>query len=30
MEFCPEEGPGSCAYLLAKLAYKLIGCAVSE
>jgi len=28
MEFCPGEGPGSCAYLLAKLAYKLIGCAV--
>jgi agmatinase len=25
MEFCPGEGPGSCAYLLAKLAYKLIG-----
>ena len=28
MEFCPAEGPGSCAFLLAKLAYKLIGCAV--
>jgi agmatinase len=25
MEFCPGEGPASCAYLLAKLAYKLIG-----
>lgn len=25
MEFCPQEGPNSCAYLLAKLAYKLIG-----
>ncbi len=25
MEFCPGEGPGSCAYLLAKLAYKLVG-----
>ena len=30
MEFCPGEGPGSCAFLLAKLAYKLIGCAVSQ
>jgi agmatinase len=28
MEFCPGEGPGSCAFLLAKLAYKLIGCTV--
>jgi len=28
MEFCPREGPGSCAYLLAKLAYRLIGCTV--
>jgi agmatinase len=28
MEFCPEEGSHSCAFLLAKLAYKLIGCAV--
>ena len=28
MEFCPGEGPSSCAFLLAKLAYKLIGCAV--
>ncbi len=25
MEFCPGEGPSSCAYLLAKLTYKLIG-----
>jgi len=25
MEFCPGEGPAFCAYLLAKLAYKLIG-----
>ena len=30
MEFCPAEGPGSCAYLLAKLAYKLIGYAVPQ
>jgi agmatinase len=30
MEFCPSEGPGSCAFLLAKLAYKFIGCAVPE
>lgn len=30
MEFCPAEGPGSCAFLLAKLAYKLIGCAVLQ
>jgi agmatinase len=30
MEFCPAEGPGSCAFLLAKLAYKLIGCAVPQ
>jgi len=30
VEFCPGEGPGSCAYLLAKLAYKLIGCAVPQ
>jgi agmatinase len=30
MEFCPGEGPGSCAFLLAKLAYKLIGCTVSQ
>jgi len=28
MEFCPIEGPSSCAFLLAKLAYKLIGCTV--
>ena len=28
-EFCPGEGPGSCAFLLAKLAYKLIGHTVS-
>ncbi len=25
MEFCPQEGPVSCAFLLAKLVYKLIG-----
>lgn len=25
MEFCPQEGPHSCAFLLAKLAYKFIG-----
>jgi len=30
MEFCPAEGSSSCAYLLAKLAYKLIGYAVSQ
>jgi len=30
MEFCPVEGSHSCAFLLAKLAYKLIGCAVSQ
>jgi len=30
MEFCPVEGPGSCAFLLAKLAYRLIGCLVSQ
>ena len=28
MEFCPQEGPLSCAFLLAKLAYKLIGYAI--
>jgi agmatinase len=30
MEFCPAEGSHSCAFLLAKLAYKLIGCAVPQ
>jgi agmatinase len=30
MEFCPAEGPSSCAFLLAKLAYKFIGCAVPQ
>jgi agmatinase len=30
MEFCPGEGPGSCAFLLAKLAYRFIGCAMAE
>jgi agmatinase len=30
MEFCPGEGPSSCAFLLAKLAYRFIGCAVAE
>jgi len=30
MEFCPGEGPSSCAFLLAKLAYKLIGCIVPQ
>jgi len=30
VEFCPGEGPGSCAFLLAKLAYKLIGCTVTQ
>ena len=30
MEFCPTEGPSSCAFLLAKLTYKLIGFAVPQ
>jgi agmatinase len=30
MEFCPVEGLSSCAFLLAKLAYKLIGCTVKQ
>ncbi len=30
MEFCPREGPSSCAFLLAKLAYKLIGYAIPQ
>jgi agmatinase len=30
MEFCPREGPVACPFLLAKLAYKLIGYAVSQ
>ncbi len=30
MEFCPREGPASCAYLIAKLAYKLIGYSVPQ
>jgi agmatinase len=30
MEFCPAEGPSSCAFLLAKLAYRLIGYAVPQ
>jgi len=30
MEFCPAEGSSSCAYLLAKLAYKVIGYATSQ
>jgi agmatinase len=29
MEFCPREGPSHCAYLLAKLTYKLIGYALA-
>lgn len=28
MEYCPREGPSHCAYLLAKLTYKLIGYAL--
>lgn len=28
VEFCPQQGPSSCAFLLAKLVYKLIGYAV--
>ena len=30
MEFCPREGPASCAFLLAKLVYKLIGYAMPQ
>jgi agmatinase len=30
MEFCPGEGPSSCAFLLAKLAYKFIGYTVTQ
>lgn len=30
VEFCPHEGPSACAFLLAKLAYKLIGYAVPQ
>ena len=30
MEFCPREGPASCAFLLAKLAYKCIGYATPQ
>jgi agmatinase len=30
MEFCPAEGSSSCAFLLAKLAYKIIGYAASQ
>ena len=30
MEFCPGEGPRSCAYLLAKLAYRFIGWAMPQ
>ena len=30
VEFCPSEGPGACAYLLAKLAYKIIGYTVPQ
>ena len=30
MEFCPAEGSSSCAFLLAKLAYKTIGYATSQ
>ena len=29
MELCPREGPASCAFLAAKLAYKLIGYSVA-
>ncbi len=28
MEFCPQEGPSSCAFILAKLVYKFIGYAM--
>jgi len=30
MEFCPQEGPASCAFLLAKLVYKLIGYSIPQ
>ncbi|MBA7502850.1 N(1)-aminopropylagmatine ureohydrolase [subsurface metagenome] len=30
MEFCPQEDPASCAFLLAKLAYKFIGHAIPQ
>jgi agmatinase len=30
MEFCPPQGPDFCAFLLAKLAYKLIGYSALE
>jgi len=30
VEFCPGEGPGSCALLLAKLAYRFIGYTVRQ
>jgi agmatinase len=30
VELCPKEGPASCAFLTAKLAYKLIGYAIKE
>lgn len=29
VELCPKEGPASCAFLAAKLAYKLIGYAIT-
>jgi agmatinase len=29
VELCPKEGPSSCAFLAAKLAYKLIGYAIT-
>jgi arginase family enzyme len=28
MEFCPEQGTSSCAFLLAKLVYKFLGYAL--
>lgn len=30
VEFCPGEGPASCAFVLAKLVYKLIGCSLAR
>lgn len=30
MEFCPAQGPDACAYLLAKLTYRLIGYALPQ
>jgi len=29
VEFCPEQGPSACAFLLAKLVYKFLGYALT-